>query len=105
MEGCTVSALAQQIDLPINYEKSHFSVRKLAREEYVKRQSGLCWYCEAPLSGDPIDKVKDYPIIAALFPKNMFDWPVHLHHDRSSGMTIGAVHCRCNAVLWQEHHE
>jgi hypothetical protein len=40
-----------------------------------------------------------------LFPPNFFKWPVHLHHDHRTGMTIGAVHCRCNAVLWQYHGE
>ena len=32
---------------------------------------------------------------------NFFKWPVHLHHCHDTGMTTGAVHCYCNAVLWQ----
>ncbi|AGI61771.1 hypothetical protein VCO139_0016 [Vibrio phage VCO139] len=40
-----------------------------------------------------------------LFPKNMFQYPIHLHHDHNTGMTIGAVHARCNAVLWEYYGE
>jgi hypothetical protein len=41
----------------------------------------------------------------SLFPKNFLKWPVHLHHSHDTGMTIGAVHSYCNAVLWQYHNE
>ena len=44
-------------------------------------------------------------ITNSLFPPNFFKWPVHLHHSHDTGMTIGAVHARCNAVLWQYHGE
>lgn len=32
-------------------------------------------------------------------------YPVHLHHDHKTGLTIGAVHAKCNAVLWQYYGE
>lgn len=91
--------------LPINYEHTHFSVRKLAREQYVRLQDGKCWYCHHDLSGEPDKIVKEKPVNRKLFPLNFFKWPVHLHHDRKTGMTIGAVHNYCNAVLWQHHGE
>jgi hypothetical protein len=28
-----------------------------------------------------------------------------LHHCHQTGLTIGAVHAKCNAVLWQYHGE
>lgn len=28
-------------------------------------------------------------------------YPVHLQHNHDTGMTEGAVHARCNAVMWQ----
>jgi len=40
-----------------------------------------------------------------LFPPKFLNWPVHLHHDHKTGMTVGAVHSHCNAVLWQYHNE
>ena len=87
--------------LPINYEESHFTVRKLAREEYVRRQEGRCWYCSERLSDRPYKDVRAKKVNPALFPDSFFKWPVHLHHDHDSGMSIGAVHNHCNAVLWQ----
>jgi len=91
--------------LPINYEKSHYSIRKLAREQYIKEQKGLCKHCNTPLDTVPTDLIKSYPINKELFPSGMFDYPIHLHHCRKTGMTIGAVHCYCNAILWQYHGE
>lgn len=91
--------------LPVNYEKLHFTERKKVREEYVRLQKGLCHYCGNPLSEDATDEVMTKKINKSLFPDSFFKWPVHLHHNHETGMTIGAVHCHCNAVLWQFHKE
>ena len=93
------------MELPINYKESHFSVRKQAREEYVRIQDGKCCYCGSDLIGEPSDDVMAKKINKNLFPKNIFDYAVHLHHCHKTGMTIGAVHSKCNAVLWQFHGE
>lgn len=93
------------MNLPINYNKSHWSKRRKAREEYVKLQEGKCWFCKNPLSGQPSEDVLEKQVNKELFPRNFFKWPVHLHHSHETGMTIGAVHCHCNAVLWQFHGE
>lgn len=89
------------MDLPIHYPSTHWTVRKQAREQYVQEQDGLCHACGNPLTGEPIQEVLDLPINLSLFPKGMFDHPVHLHHCHKTGMTIGAIHAKCNAVLWQ----
>ena len=36
-----------------------------------------------------------------LFPPNFLKYKVHLQHNHSTGMTEGAVHALCNAVMWQ----
>lgn len=87
--------------LPVNYEKTHFTVRKLVREEYVRLQGGSCWYCKASLDGKPNETVSVHSVNPRLFPASFFRWPVHLHHSHKTGMTVGAVHNHCNAVLWQ----
>lgn len=87
--------------LPQNYTMLSYKERKLVREEYVKKQRGLCHYCGSPLEGPPADKVLAKKVTKGLFPEGMFKYPVHLHHDHEDGMTIGAVHCYCNAVLWE----
>ena len=91
--------------LPIDYTKADWKTRKKARETYAALQHGLCHHCGQPLDGKPSGSVLRLPINKALFPPNFFKWPVHLHHSHETGMTIGAVHCECNAVLWQYHGE
>ena len=91
--------------LPVDYDALDRTERRAVREEYMRRQGGRCSHCGASLAEPPDKSVRDLPVDASLFPDNFFRWPVHLHHDHDSGMTIGAVHCHCNAVLWQYHNE
>lgn len=91
--------------LPANYNLLTWQERRAARNEYIRLQDGLCAHCESPLLGSPEERVATLPINKSLFPKNFFQWPVHLHHSHETGLTIGAVHCYCNAVLWQYYGE
>jgi len=91
--------------LPVNYNEVPQYQRRLIREEYAKIQDGNCCHCGSPLGGHPPKKITDMPVNRKLFPTGFFKWPVHLHHDHRTGMTIGAVHNYCNAVLWQYHGE
>lgn len=93
------------MDLPVNYDKIDRSERRLVREEYIRIQEGKCSHCKEPLSGPPAEKVAKKKVNERLFPRDFFKWPVHLHHSHKTGMTIGAVHGWCNAVLWQYHGE
>ncbi len=89
--------------LPINYDYADWRRRKAARLQYVKDQDGDCWWCKQPLSGLPSEEVTCKDIDLGLFPPNFLEHPIHLQHDHSTGMTEGAVHARCNAVMWQHH--
>ena len=91
--------------LPIDYKKAHWSVRRAAREAYIIKQKRKCYYCGKLLSETPPEEITKKYINKKLFPKNFFKWPIHLHHDHDSGMTIGVVHNYCNAVLWQYYGE
>jgi len=94
------------MNLPVNYKKISFQERRKVREEYVRLQDGKCQYCKRNLGIPITEKIKrNRPINKSLFPKDFFKWPIHLHHDHNTGMTIGAVHNYCNAVLWQYHGE
>lgn len=93
------------MELPVNYNELHFSKRKAVREEYVRKQGGVCWYCKEPLAGPPCKRVESAWVNKGLFPEGFFNYPVHLHHNHDTGMTVGAIHCRCNAVLWQYYGE
>lgn len=91
--------------LPINYDNSHWSVRQKARNEYIRLQEGICYHCGELLSGKPSADVLSKKINKKFFPPNMFKHPVHLHHCHNTGLTLGAVHSICNAVLWQYYGE
>lgn len=87
--------------LPVKYNDYHWKERWKIREAYVKEQGGLCYYCKAPLDGEPEEKIANMKVKPKYYPENFFKYPVHLHHSHITGMTIGAVHCHCNAVLWE----
>lgn len=89
--------------LPVNYNDTPPHERRLVREEYVRQQHGVCSHCGELLSGSPPQHIMEKRINVKLFPPTFFKWPVHLHHDHGTGLTLGAVHNICNAVLWQYH--
>lgn len=91
--------------LPVNYDELHFTERREIREEYIKIQNGKCQHCDEPLTGDPATIVKNKKVNKNLFPKGFFNNPIHLHHNHYTGMTVGAIHAYCNAVLWQYYGE
>lgn len=93
------------IELPTDYDSLSWKERRDVRDRYVKKQNGLCCHCGGSLSEEPPMKIKQKPINRSLFPKSFFMHPVHLHHSHDTGLTIGAVHNKCNAVLWQYHGE
>lgn len=95
------------VPLPAVYEALSASQRIVAREQYVKDQAGLCAHCKESLDGEPPLEIRSLPINWMAFPGNrsFLKHPVHLHHSHETGLTLGAVHALCNAVLWQYHGE
>ena len=91
--------------LPVNYTELTAQQRRLAREEYISRQGGACSHCHAPLRDPPHPTMLAKTVNLSLFPTGFFRYSIHLHHDHETGMTKGAVHARCNAILWQYHGE
>lgn len=91
--------------LPTKYDTLSTKNKKLVREQYVVLQDGLCWYCKSLLSEKPPASVLSKSIDWTLFPPMFLRHPIHLHHSHDTGLTIGAVHAYCNAVLWQYHDE
>jgi hypothetical protein len=91
--------------LPADYRSLDWRQRKTVREEYVKIQDGKCSHCGEPLNTSARQDIAKKTVKRSLFPASFFQYPVHLHHCHKTGMTIGAVHNQCNAVLWQYHGE
>jgi hypothetical protein len=88
---------------PSNYNEMNSFQRKICREEYIIEQNGKCYHCKSDLKESPPKDILDIKIKHSLFPESFFKYPLHLHHDHKTGMTIGTVHNLCNAVLWQVH--
>jgi hypothetical protein len=88
-------------ELPQDYTQLKPWQRREVREQYIREQGGLCYYCRQPLSGKPPEEVARKPVDWKLFPPNFLKYPVHLQHDHQTGLTEGAVHAYCNAVMWQ----
>lgn len=89
------------IALPTRYDDLSPVDRARVRSHYIWLQDGLCSHCQAPLEEAPRRDVANLSLDVTRFPDNFFETPVHLHHDHVTGLTIGAVHAHCNAVLWQ----
>jgi hypothetical protein len=88
---------------PVDYTKLDWRERRRVRLEYIAFQEGKCCHCGEALDGRAREDVARKSINKRMFPKSFWDYPSHLHHNHETGMTIGAVHNQCNAVLWQYH--
>lgn len=88
-------------NLPVEYSKLSPSERKVVREQYIDEQDGYCWFCKEHLGNSPRKDIDEKWIHGWMFPESFFNYPIHLHHDHDTDLTIGAVHAKCNAVLWQ----
>jgi len=93
--------------LPVNYNDLTPEQRRDVRELYCRLQDWKCIHCNNNLMGNAADFVQKLKIDYSLFPGGVgfLKFPIHLHHDHETGLTIGAVHARCNAVLFQYHGE
>jgi hypothetical protein len=87
--------------LPVDYRNLAWFEKREVREQYMKEQNNICMYCGADLRVTPPTKITDKKIDWRLFPENFLQSPVHLQHNHKTGMTEGAVHNYCNAVMWQ----
>jgi len=92
-------------ELPAKYGELNPNDKKKVREQYSELQNGLCYFCGKPLTEQPHQTILEAKINPKLYPPNFFKFPVHLHHSHETGLTIGTVHNRCNAYLWEFHNE
>jgi hypothetical protein len=93
--------------LPANYNNLTTIQRREVRKLYSEMQNWKCHHCGSHLMKEPTKEMQQKSINFSLFPggTGFLKYPIHLHHDHNTGMTIGAVHARCNAILWQYYGE
>jgi hypothetical protein len=97
--------LGAGMELPVIYDDLTPGQRTVVREEYARRQNGICPHCWQPLLGDPPPAITRLSLDERRFGGSFLKWPQHLHHNHRTGLTIGTYHARCNAVLAQYHNE
>lgn len=85
--------------LPTNYDALKPHERRDARLQYMKEQDLLCAHCGASLMDEPAQEARGFLLDESSFPPDFFKHPIHLHHDHTTGLTVGAVHAHCNGLL------
>lgn len=85
-------------NLPVMYDELHPSEKAAVRRQYIEEQEGMCFWCGLHLNEEP-PFVK--PVNLKLFPPGFLEHPIHLQHNHDTGLTEGAVHAYCNAMMWQ----
>lgn len=93
--------MKSNIELPVVYDEIPSRERYIIRSMYIQEQNWNCYYCKKSLLKPAAKWVLQRKISPKIFPKNFFDSKIHLHHSHDTGMTLGAVHSYCNAVLWE----
>lgn len=88
-------------NLPVDYTKLKQYERKAVREQYIVEQNWKCMYCHCTLREEAPMVITSMYIDWSLFPEGFLKYPIHLQHCHKTGMTEGAVHNYCNAVMWQ----
>jgi hypothetical protein len=91
----------EKVKLPVDYTKLTLQQKREVRLEYIELQKGKCYWCGSDLNKEVPKRITKLYINWALFPKNFLQYPIHLQHCHKTGMTEGAVHAYCNAVMWQ----
>jgi len=90
-------------NLPVDYTKLPWQEKRAVREQYIEEQKGRCFWCHYPLAKNPPEFITEKKVNWKLFPDGFLRYPIHLQHNHNTGMTEGAVHAYCNAVMWQHH--
>lgn len=99
-------AQQERLQIPAMYDALTWVERRMVREEYIILQKGACYYCKATLLHDTPDELKErFPLDPRYWGPKFLEHPVHLHHDHNTGLTLGATHAYCNAILAQYHGE
>lgn len=101
-----LAATQARTTLPAMYDALTWYERAQVREDYIIVQRGLCWHCKQSIHAPPDpDMCARFPLDPRFWGPKFLEHPIHLHHDHNTGLTIGATHAYCNAILAQYYGE
>lgn len=90
--------------LPVKYKSLSTEQKRLVRERYILLQEGKCHWCKCDIRQPPPQSITSKAINWRNFPPGFLKAPIHLQHSHKTGLTEGAVHGYCNAVMWEYHN-
>lgn len=90
--------------LPVLYKSLSIEQKRQVRERYIFIQKGKCYWCKCDIHSEPPESITNKSINLNNFPNGFLNSPIHLQHNHKTGMTEGAVHAYCNAVMWEYHN-
>lgn len=101
-----MAAQQDRLELPAMYDALTWYERREVREKYTIVQCNRCYYCKSELDMEAPQWLRDkYPLDPRRWGPEFLKHPIHLHHCHRSGLTLGATHAYCNAILAQYHGE
>ena len=80
-----------EFTLPVLYSKTSSANRRLIREQYIKEQHGLCYWCNCNLTEQPPKDILDMKINWRLFPTGFLNAPIHLQHNHTAMQLCGNI--------------
>lgn len=99
-------AQQDRLTIPAMYDALTWFERRTVREDYIILQKGACYWCKATLTSDtPLHLRERFPLDQRCWGPEFLKHPIHLHHCHRSGLTLGATHAYCNAILAQYYGE
>ena len=63
-------------NLPVEYDNLCSITRKQVREQYIKEQDNICWFCKEDLFSEPPERITEKSINLKLFPIGFLNSPV-----------------------------
>ena len=92
-------ALQYNLELPTKYSSLSGERLSAVKEAYICLQRERCWLCGNnlyELSKYLVDNPKLMPLCGNELAER---YPLHLHHDHDTGLTLGVTHAECNIII------
>lgn len=90
--------LQYKLQLPTKYSSLSGQRRAAVKEAYICLQRERCWLCGDSLYALPTFIVDNPNVVQLCYNQLAEQFPLQLHHDHDTDMTLGVTHAECNAI-------